>query len=198
MNYQKIYDAIIERAKSEDRNKTNIFYYENHHILPRCLGGTNKKVNLVLLTAREHYVCHKLLHYIYHNSRGLCLAFFRMTFDKIKNRKISSRDYAYAKELLNLIPVSKETKLKMSINSDHRGEKNPMFGKKQSNESKEKNRLSHIGKAVNGPLSGKTRLGKKREKYKLKMLICIYCNKDFSTSSHTRWHGDNCKSKINI
>ena len=69
MNHQKVYDNIIKNAKFENRkklrkNKTNYIYYEKHHILPKCLGGNNDKENLVLLTAKEHYVCHKLLTYI--------------------------------------------------------------------------------------------------------------------------------------
>jgi hypothetical protein len=36
-------------------------YTERHHIIPKCLGGSNKKNNLVSLTAREHFICHLLL-----------------------------------------------------------------------------------------------------------------------------------------
>lgn len=36
-------------------------YYENHHIIPRSLNGSNSSENLVLLTAREHFICHWLL-----------------------------------------------------------------------------------------------------------------------------------------
>lgn len=36
-------------------------YAERHHIIPKCLGGSNKKNNLVSLTAREHFICHLLL-----------------------------------------------------------------------------------------------------------------------------------------
>ncbi len=36
-------------------------YTEKHHIIPKCLGGSNKKENLVSLTAREHFICHLLL-----------------------------------------------------------------------------------------------------------------------------------------
>ena len=37
MNYQKIYESLIDRAKRENRNKLskdnpNYVYYENHHI----------------------------------------------------------------------------------------------------------------------------------------------------------------------
>lgn len=34
---------------------------ENHHILPKSMGGLNEKENLVLLTPREHYICHLCL-----------------------------------------------------------------------------------------------------------------------------------------
>jgi hypothetical protein len=36
-------------------------YYEAHHIHPKCLGGKNTKVNLVLFTPREHFIAHLLL-----------------------------------------------------------------------------------------------------------------------------------------
>jgi hypothetical protein len=36
-------------------------YSEKHHIIPRSLGGNNLESNLVKLTAREHFICHKLL-----------------------------------------------------------------------------------------------------------------------------------------
>lgn len=36
-------------------------YVETHHIIPKCLGGTNHRKNLVSIPARVHYICHKLL-----------------------------------------------------------------------------------------------------------------------------------------
>ena len=117
MNYQKIYDSIIKDAKSKDRkklrkNNVDYIYYENHHIIPKCLNGTNDIENLVLLTAKEHFMCHKLLTYIYKGDRKLACAFHRMTYTK--NKRISLRDYVYAKELQQSIPVSIETKKKQS------------------------------------------------------------------------------------
>lgn len=55
--YTRLYYMIIERAKS----RTISSYTENHHIIPKSLGGDNSKDNLVSLTAREHFVCHLLL-----------------------------------------------------------------------------------------------------------------------------------------
>lgn len=57
MNYKNIYDKIIERSK----NRTIIGYVEKHHIIPRALGGTSNKENIVNLKAREHFLCHYLL-----------------------------------------------------------------------------------------------------------------------------------------
>lgn len=57
--YTKIYYNIVDRAKS--RNLSKHTYTEKHHIIPRSLGGSNSKNNLVNLTAREHRLCHLLL-----------------------------------------------------------------------------------------------------------------------------------------
>jgi hypothetical protein len=54
--YSKWYFSIIENAKNK-----NYTIYEKHHILPKSLGGSNDKDNLVNLSLREHYICHKLL-----------------------------------------------------------------------------------------------------------------------------------------
>ena len=60
MNYIKLYNSIIENALSKNRSKTD-GYFENHHIIPKCFGGSNSKDNMVLLTAKEHFICHALL-----------------------------------------------------------------------------------------------------------------------------------------
>jgi hypothetical protein len=59
MDYNAVHNKIVERAKVRERDKNQ--YYEIHHILPRCLGGSNKADNLVSLTAKEHFLCHALL-----------------------------------------------------------------------------------------------------------------------------------------
>ena len=56
MDHQKIYDNIILNAKFQNRIKHREIYYEEHHIVPKCLGGEEEKENKVLLTAREHFV----------------------------------------------------------------------------------------------------------------------------------------------
>lgn len=58
--YSGWYFSIIEKAQAQSRSKKN-GYFENHHIHPECFGGKKTKDNMVLLTAREHIVCHRLL-----------------------------------------------------------------------------------------------------------------------------------------
>ena len=56
MNYTNLYDKLIEKAKIREINNKLVGYKEIHHIIPKCLGGTDDKDNLVELTAREHFI----------------------------------------------------------------------------------------------------------------------------------------------
>ena len=61
MNYFKIYIDLIEKR----RNSKPIGYVEKHHIIPKSEGGLDADWNIVVLTAREHYIAHLLLAKIY-------------------------------------------------------------------------------------------------------------------------------------
>jgi hypothetical protein len=61
MNWTIIYKNLIDNAILEKRTKSTEIYYENHHIIPKHMGGDNSKNNLVLLTFREHVLAHYLL-----------------------------------------------------------------------------------------------------------------------------------------
>lgn len=65
MNYFKIYKSII---RNRQINEPINCYYENHHIIPKCLNGKNTKTNIVKLTAREHFLCHYCLIKIFENN----------------------------------------------------------------------------------------------------------------------------------
>jgi len=66
MNYKNVYDSIIDKALERKLDVNT--YYEKHHIIPKCLGGLDVNENLVYLTAREHYICHRLLIDIHKNN----------------------------------------------------------------------------------------------------------------------------------
>lgn len=103
MDYISIYKQIISQArlKEKDRICDNV-YLEEHHIVPRCMGGLNIASNLVFLTAREHFICHWLLFKKYRSS-DLAYAFYSMVNGPlVKNGKRSlnpsSTCFAIAKQ----------------------------------------------------------------------------------------------------
>ena len=57
--YTWVYNSTINKAIVRNFGKAH--GRERHHIIPRSLGGTNTKSNLVYLTCREHFLCHWLL-----------------------------------------------------------------------------------------------------------------------------------------
>jgi len=60
IRYQDFIDGIIiSRGRFGLPRDT---YKERHHIIPKCMGGTNEESNLIDLTAREHFDAHKLLY----------------------------------------------------------------------------------------------------------------------------------------
>lgn len=98
MDHLKAYNEIIKSAKLKNRSRKN-GYFEKHHIIPKCMGGNNTKENLVLLTAKEHYICHHLLHKHYKNEKYLFLAYHLMTFSKKDNlQKITPKQYEKLRE----------------------------------------------------------------------------------------------------
>jgi hypothetical protein len=147
MDYKRIHDQIIERAK----NRVLEGYSEKHHIVPKCIGGGNEKDNIVKLTAREHFIVHKLLCEIYPNESKLHYAAWMMTStNSSKNRtyNVSSKEYERLRE--NFSKSHSET---------IKGENNPFYGKLHTNETKEK--ISQTKKNTNltgenNPFYGKT------------------------------------------
>jgi hypothetical protein len=108
MNYLKHYQSLIEKAKS--RKITG--YYELHHIIPKCIGGSDSPENLVGLTPEEHYVAHQLLCRIYKNNPKLILAAMMMC----TNRK-GNKVYGWLRRAHSL-----------AMSEMQAGEKNSQFG----------------------------------------------------------------------
>lgn len=82
MNYKKIYDSLIKRGK----NRKLKCYVERHHIVPRCLGGSDVNSNLVELTPEEHYMAHQLLVKIYPGDHALVKAATMMIPNRPSNK----------------------------------------------------------------------------------------------------------------
>lgn len=133
MNYQRHYDSLIQRAIHRSLDG----YAENHHVLPKCLGGDDSKQNLVKLTAEEHFVAHQLLCKIYPNVSGLFYALIAMSGNPHGYR--SNKAYAWIRKQVAL-KVSSDSKSRWATDAfriKHKAamEKvfaDPEFGKKIS------------------------------------------------------------------
>lgn len=108
MNYLRSYNLLICKAQKEERRKSKLgIYYERHHIVPRSLDGTNESTNLVLLTAKEHYVAHHLLWKAY-RSLPTARAFFAMqmgNFERQEHISLTAKQYNNLKEITKQICV---------------------------------------------------------------------------------------------
>ncbi len=98
MNYLMIYEKLINRAK--DRSIDG--YTEKHHIIPKCIGGTNDPSNLVKLTPEEHYLAHLLLIKIHPSIRGLLYAV------KMMSGQGNNKSYGWIKRKISATGFTKE------------------------------------------------------------------------------------------
>lgn len=136
MKYLKIYNEIIERAKNREVDG----YVEKHHIIPKCIGGNNKKDNIVSLTPKEHYVCHRLLCEIYPNETKLKYAFWRMC--NVANNEYQNRNYTVSANVYSRI----------------KNEISKLMSKKVKNYSEETRKL--IGEKISKKLKGRPSIKK--------------------------------------
>ncbi len=238
--YTRYYFNIIEAAQIRELEPS--IYIEKHHILPKSLGGTNKKDNIVKLMPREHFVCHLLLTKMLtgenkakmvnaalrlandHNGRCINSRIYMIIKQErskyLKNKMIGHGNHFYGKK------HSDETRAKMSLQkkgtklTDEQKQKlkgriGPMLGKTHSLETRK--RLSEFGKTRTPSISTKkktsetmlsaniqrsTETKEKMRRAKLGIVhprkICEYCGRDCAIAMYTRWHGNNCKLRVDL
>ena len=112
MNYSKIYDSLIERA----RNRNIDGYVERHHVVPRCMGGSDDASNLVKLTPEEHYLAHLLLVKMYPTNRSLIYA------AKMMSGQGNNKSYGWLKRRSAKLGFSDDHKQKISAAIKNRWE----------------------------------------------------------------------------
>ena len=196
MDYKNIYQQLINKAKLENRKKSNTVYYEAHHIKPKSFGGegdcrNTKHPNIVLLTPKEHYIAHLLLVAIYPNSPAMYKALWNMCNVKKDLRfKPSAKTYCrirkeYIKNTLGSNnhffgkTHSDESKLKIGLKAKGR---QTFLGKTHSEESKLKMRESQIGKLLSEETKNKISISiSGGNHYNAKAIICIKTNMIFGS-----------------
>jgi hypothetical protein len=142
MDYQRIYNQLVKRAQ----NRILEGYKEKHHIIPKCLGGSNNKENLVELTAREHFLCHILLCEIYPKESKLKYALWCMANGKHKsiNSDFTPSSRLYERTRLNFIKIHTGFK----FTDEMRSKTGMKLGFNYSQESKDKMKESKLGRVV--------------------------------------------------
>lgn len=126
MNYEKIYNQLCTKVYDDE-------YTEIHHIIPKCLGGSNKVDNLIRLSAKAHYLAHRLLCKIYPDNTKLKFAFNMMSRSNSKQKRnltlqqyeIIKKENSIALSVLHTTRVrSKESGLNISkaLKGKHRSD----------------------------------------------------------------------------
>ena len=128
--YTKWYYSLITKASNERRKKHNSNYYEKHHIIPKCLHGSNCKDNLVLLTAREHFICHKFLCKMVSNKKEIYLLKTALSyFMNNTKRNLSSK---YIEEVRRIQSENKKNQIPWNKGIPHTEETKKKIGLKNS------------------------------------------------------------------
>lgn len=155
MNYEKIYNSLIQKRLTNKIDRS-ICYCEYHHIQPKSIRPELKDdpVNIVALTAKEHYVAHHLLVHWYKQLYGEKHAYYlkmlraflftiNIQNNQDKTKYVNARTYEFLKKEISKAKkgtlswnsgkhgiYSDEYRKKISENhADVSGENNPMFGK---------------------------------------------------------------------
>jgi hypothetical protein len=192
--YKKAQTSITKKSQLNG-------YHERHHIIPKSLGGNNLKDNIVFLSPQDHFKCHKLLLEMVEadeHKGKMWSAVWRMMNKQSRNQ---FREFTFTEEEYAM------AKLKNSEEHSKRmmGDRNPFKGKKHSSETLEKMSLSKKGKTwdeIYGPEVAalkkiKTSIASSKLHGPQEIIQCEHCGKTGGIGGMKRWHGDQCKSKLN-
>ena len=111
MNYQNIYNSLIESRRLMRPFDKKTKGFEWHHVLMKSMGGSDDPSNRVNLTYREHFIAHRLLYLIHKNRKTSYALWLMCNANKLK-LNVSSRVYEEVRENFIKIGVSDETRKK--------------------------------------------------------------------------------------
>jgi hypothetical protein len=159
MDYKKIYDDLMRSRISMKENrkvdKKSGIYFERHHIVPVCMGADESSKlssnNIVLLTAREHFIAHLILAEIHPDNYEIVYALFAISNQRSKDLKrhiTSAKTYERIKtEFAKKQSERKKGKPGTPWSDETRKKLVPLMkGRKVSDEAKEKLRNCNLGK----------------------------------------------------
>ena len=213
--YTSVYSKIIERAKKRILSADT--YKEQHHIIPKSLGGSDNSDNLVFLTGREHLICHLLLIKMTTSEHKAKMISAAWSMANLENKeqvrvKLTSRQYSFLREQFSKIHSIRMTKNNPMHRADvkelharsilQRGKTLGMTGKSHSEKTinllreKNKGQLVPEGKRRAASIFHSNRPNHLVEKYNkvhASTIKCEHCGKLANPGTYARWHGQNCK-----
>jgi len=130
--YTRWYYSIIQQAQI--RTLPTDVYSEKHHIIPKSLGGNNGSDNLVKLTAREHFICHRLLSKMVTdvNKRKMTFAIWSMVNQDHSKQRLRHKVNSYTYEILRKQVSLASSQLNKGVPKPYK----TWLGKKHSSDSK--------------------------------------------------------------
>lgn len=152
--YTNTYYRIVNSAIDENRKRSDIRKYENHHIIPDACGGTNTKENLVLLTPREHYICHRLLVKMVISKRHKHQMYSALW--SLINGMGRAKRYSPCSRIYEILKIE----ISISKSENMKGENNHFYGKTHSPEFCERMRIDNparreeVKEKMRGPRPG--------------------------------------------
>ena len=212
MDYRKHYNNLIDRA----RVRTIDGYIERHHIIPRCMGGTDDESNIVKLTGAEHFVAHQLLVKIYPTNHSLTHAlkilmgsnnYNNKQFEWVRKKAVQTSIAFHTGRKRSLetrqriSSALKGKRLGVKFTDEHRKNiSTRVFTKEWCEKLSEANKnriLINHSERVKAGITEASRKKLSILKKNAPKLTCPHCLKEVDVANFKRWHGDNCKENPN-
>lgn len=179
--YEEFIDNILN---TRGRFSCGEEYHERHHILPRCMGGSDDDDNLIDLFAREHFIAHKLLAKENPDNNSLIYAWHCMAVM-----------HSYNQDRYELTPEEYEEHriaFSKTISESYSGMGNPFYGRSHSEDVR--NVLSAKLSGENNPMYGKHCSDEVREK--LSELAKDRFKNSYNHPMYGKHHSDDSKQKM--
>lgn len=156
LTYDEFINNILE---TRGRFACGDEYHETHHIVPKCLGGTDEEDNLIDLFAREHFEAHRLLALEHPDVQGLTYAWWCMSVqtNQYTNERyrLTPQEYEEARIAVVNLQLGKHLSedIKKKLSEINKGENNPFYGQTHNEEAKQKMRNKNVSNATREKMS---------------------------------------------
>lgn len=199
------YVKLVENAKNRVPQGTKrkvaksiLGYCEHHHIVPRCLNGSNDATNMIWLTAFEHLQAHILLYKFAKSirmERKMSLSVVRMLNKQDKNHKRVYEEDLSEEYLLEIATIRERAAKTHSefMSEKNKGSNNPFYGKKCPEHVKELSRVYWKNNKRTDENKENCRLSKLGDLNPSTVIVtCPHCGKTGKAGGMRKSHFEHC------